>query len=179
MRVSLPAALMAGLLGVASPAWASDPTVLTVKPDGSGPATSYTADQLQSSYSIVTLKTETPWTAKAETITYRGPLLMDVLKQHKLDGDVSIEASAYNEFRSKIKMDEVRQYHPVLAYERACTKPDRDNGRCTPGQEFTRLTLDDSGPFFIVWPQDKLPPSYVPARNAIWVWFVVSIRGVK
>jgi hypothetical protein len=37
----------------------------------------------------------------------------------------------------------------------------------------------EKGPIFIVWPYDKLPDTYVPARNAIWVFFPVILRAEK
>lgn len=83
---------------------------------------------------------------------------------------------AFDEFLTQVRMQEIDDYEPILAIERACTDEDLRQGRCTEGQDFLPLPMREAGPFFIVWPIEALPESYVPARNSIWVWFVVALR---
>jgi hypothetical protein len=177
LRLAVAAAVMlAAHSAQAAPAGHDDPQVLSIE-NASGQTTAkYGLDQLRRDFPLRVMDTRTPWTAGGEVIRFRGPDLAEVLARNGLADEGSIEASAYDDFVTTIRMDEIAEYKPILALERACTDADRKTGRCKEGEEFRPLTMEDSGPYSIIWPYDQLPSSYVPGRNSIWVWFVVVLR---
>lgn len=138
-----------------------------------------TVEQLQSAFEQQTYDTRTPWTDEHETIVFRGPLLETVLERAGLAAAPSIKIVAYDDFISEIPRDEILSYKPILAVQRKCSPADRVALRCAPGQDFRPIDLLEKGPIFIVWPFDQLPLSYVPARNAIWVFFPTVVRATR
>ncbi|RTM10917.1 MAG: hypothetical protein EKK31_01240 [Hyphomicrobiales bacterium] len=157
----------------------TDPTVLTIEGQQQHPLEQYSVDHLRSDFENVVVETRTPWTKEGEQIKYRGPHILDVLRKHGLDGADSIQFVAFDNFVSEIMLSEIKAYGPIFAIDRACQDADRKRGRCKTGQEFTALTKEEQGPIFLVWPYDQLPSDYVPARNSIWVWFVVAVRPLQ
>jgi hypothetical protein len=153
-----------------------DPSVLTIEHANRAPASQHRVQQLRTDYENVEITTRTPWTKEGEVVVFRGPRILDVLRRHELDARHSVQFIAYDNFTSEITLDEIRTYGPIFAIDRGCTNADRRSGRCIQGQEFTPLSPDEQGPIFLVWPYDDLPKAYVPARNSIWVWFVVAVR---
>ncbi|WP_407866658.1 hypothetical protein [Phyllobacterium phragmitis] len=137
---------------------------------------SYTVEELKRAFPTHERDTPTPWMPRDQTIGFRGPYLNDLLKKY-LPGETSVEIIAYNGFSSILMRDEIEKYNPILAIERRCDDQDRKRGLCSAEQIYRPLQLDDGGPLFLVWPLDELPASYIPARNAIWVWFVVAVRS--
>ncbi|MHA6645210.1 putative pterin-binding protein [Mesorhizobium sp. A623] len=164
-------------LNCAAQRLSSDPNELRVE-DASGRMVAlFTVEQLKSVFEQQTYDTRTPWTGEHETIAFRGPLLETVLEQAGVaDADV-IKVVAYDDFISEIHRDEILSYKPILAVQRKCGDADRATSRCLPGQAFRPIDLLEKGPIFIVWPFDKLPTSYVPARNSIWVFFPTILRA--
>lgn len=157
----------------------TDPNVLTIEDVTRGPAARHDVEQLRTEYENVTIETRTPWTKKGELVIFRGPKILDVLRKHALDGSVSVQFIAYDNFTSEITLDEIRSYGPIFAIDRGCTDADRQSNRCSRDQAFTPLTPEEQGPIFLVWPYEDLPAAYVPARNSIWVWFVVAVRPAQ
>lgn len=156
-----------------------DPTILTIQ-DASGVAVQqYPLDRLRRDFQNVEIETRTPWTTQSEATRYRGPRIVDVLSKYSLDAGQSVQFIAYDNFVSEILIDEIRDYEPIFAIDRACRQHDHESGRCTAGQTFTPLVPEEQGPIFLIWPLDRLPAAYVPARNSIWVWFVVAVRPVQ
>lgn len=154
----------------------NDPSILTIESAPNEPAAAYTVDELRSDFPNREILTRTPWTKEGEQIRYRGPAIMDVLGKHGLDTGESVQFVGYDDFISEVLVEEIRTYDPIFAIERECSAPDRASGRCTESQAFTPLTHEEQGPIFLVWPYEELPTAYVPARNSIWVWFVVAVR---
>ncbi|MCO5067041.1 MAG: hypothetical protein M9924_21985 [Rhizobiaceae bacterium] len=136
----------------------------------------FSSNQLRTEFKTVTITTTTPWSTDGAKIQWRGPPLLDLLHSGGLDTLSSVQIVAYDDFISDITLDEIRSYGPILALERSCTRADVTKGKCQAGQQFRAIDLDEKGPHFIVWPLDKLPSSYVPARNSIWVFFPVAAR---
>lgn len=154
----------------------TDPTILTIESAPNVPAAAYTIDELRSDFANREILTRTPWTKDDEQIRYKGPSIMEVLTKHGLDSGASVQFVGYDDFISEILLEEIRTYDPIFAIERECGARDRESGRCTASQVFTPLTPEEQGPIFLVWPYEELPTAYVPARNSIWVWFVVAVR---
>jgi hypothetical protein len=174
------AAFMAAMATVFHPAFGEyeDPRQLSVEAAPGKVLAIYTLDQLKSEFSLQSLETQTPWTKDGEKIGFRGPLVKDVLARHGLTGQSAVQFIAYDNFVSEIRMEEINAFSPILAIERKCSADDRKQGTCAANQEYRRLNTKDSGPIFIVWPFEQLPAAYIPARNSIWVWFVVAVRPV-
>lgn len=172
---------LSGLLALASMAVAAytDPSVLTIEGDQRTISGRYPVERLRSDFENVEIATRTPWTMEGETIKFRGPRIADVLRRHGLQGDQSVQFIAYDNFTSEILLEEIQSYQPIFAIDRACVSADVQSGRCNTDQEFTPLSPEEQGPVFLVWPYDQLPAEYVPARNSIWVWFVVAVRPVE
>lgn len=165
--------------GTALMAAYTDPAVLTIEDQSQVAAELYPVDRLRSDFENLEIETRTPWTRDGEQIKYRGPRILDVLRKHGLDTKTSVQFVAYDNFISEIMISEVKTYDPIFAIDRGCQDSDRETGRCTADQEFTPLSPEEQGPIFLVWPYDRLPTAYVPARNSIWVWFVVAVRPVQ
>jgi hypothetical protein len=155
-----------------------DPKRLSVEAAPGKVLATYTVDQLKKEFPLQSLTTQTPWTKDGETIRFRGPYVKDVLARHGMAGQTAVQFIAYDNFVSEIRMEEIEAYSPILAIERECSANDRSKGVCVADQQYRPLSTKDSGPIFIVWPFEKLPAAYVPARNSIWVWFVVAVRPV-
>jgi hypothetical protein len=181
MRFELFLGPLSGLLAFVSMAVAAytDPSVLTIEGDQRTVSDRYPVERLRSTFENVEIETRTPWTREGETIKFRGPRIADVLRRHGLDGDKSVQFIAYDNFTSEILLEEIQRYQPIFAIDRACAGADVRSGRCKAGQEFTPLSPKEQGPIFLVWPYHELPGEYVPARNSIWVWFVVAVRPVE
>lgn len=171
------AAMLAGLPSArAAPVGYEDTQVLRIESAPGQAVATYGPEQLKHDFPLRVIEIRTPWTGEGEKIRYRGPDLKDVLARNGLNSAPSIEVFAYNDFITTIRMDEIDEYEPILAMERACSAEDRRTGRCRDGEEYTALRLEDAGPYYIVWPFEQLPGSYVFGRNSIWVWFVVALR---
>lgn len=137
----------------------------------------YTRQQLRKEFTPRERNTDTPWSA-GTTVGFRGPFLKDILARNSLVGG-SFEIGAANNFVAKISSSEIERYAPILATEKKCTDEDRQSGACSPSQTYRLLSIDDGGPLYLIWPLHDLPPRYLPSRNAIWVWFVVSVRALS
>lgn len=181
MRPRTLAVSLCGAVASISLAFAAypDPNVLTIEDATREPAARHNVEQLRTDYENATIETRTPWTKEGDTVTFRGPRILDVLRKHQLDASTSVQFIAYDNFTSEITLDEIRSYGPIFAIDRGCTEADRQSKRCSQNQAFTPLAPEEQGPIFLVWPYEDLPAAYVPARNSIWVWFVVAVRPVQ
>lgn len=139
----------------------------------------YAIEQLKSDFTQIALETATPWSPNGETVVFRGPALKDVLTTQGMDNEATIEITAFNNFLATVNRDEIVDYNPILALERSCSDVDVTAGHCKSKSDFRKMEVDDGGPIYLVWPLKKLPASYQPTRNAIWVWYVTGIRPVK
>lgn len=178
MRYETLVAIAAGLTVCGSMAIAaySDPSILNIEDEQRIASEQYPIERLRSEFENVVLETRTPWTKGGETIRFRGPRIADVLTRHGFDSAESVDFVAYDNFTSEIRIEEIETFQPIFAIDRACEASDRETGRCMTDQEFTPLSPEEQGPIFLVWPYEQLPAEYVPARNSIWVWFVVAVR---
>ncbi|PSH60892.1 hypothetical protein [Phyllobacterium sophorae] len=179
--MQLPKLIPASLCAIAiisAPALSAghDPAAISIENKAGDKLATYAFDQLKQDFPQHEIDTETPWSKAGEKFTFRGPFLKDVVAKNKIDGRDGVEVTAFDNFITKITNEEITAYAPIVAIERSCSDADRSSGACTEGQDFKPLSLDDGGPYYIVWPLDQLPKSYVPARNSIWVWFAVKLR---
>jgi hypothetical protein len=82
--------------------------------------------------------TTTPWFK--EPVKFTGPLLRDVLQALKANG-TSIKATALNDYKISIPMDDILKYDVLLARQ--------IDGRV--------ITVREKGPIFVIYPFDSLP----------------------
>lgn len=153
-----------------------NPGILQVLSSSGETLASYDYQDFRTQFPERELTTRTPWTLEKRPTVYRGPALKDVLVRAGLSEASAIRVTAYNDFQAVLTLDEIEQYRPILAIERACTSKDRKEGSCAADQKYKPLDLDDTGPFSIIWPIDELPQSETIGRNFIWVWFVTTLR---
>lgn len=169
--------LFLNIAGLYSADAAVDPNILSVAELNSGIRKKITTEELRKTFRQVTYYTATPWTEKNDRVEYRGPYLKDVLSKSGFENFKTLRVTAYDNFNSRITREEVDTYNPILAVARKCLPVDVDEGSCRTVEDFRPLTMLDKGPIFIVWPLSKLPDSYVPTRNAIWVFFPVLLQA--
>ena len=152
-----------------------DPHILTIEQKAGLALRTYDADQLRHVFPLQERTTATPW-SDGQTRSYRGPLLKDILARSDIAGARTFEISAFNGFISIITGEEIDAYSPIVAIEQECDEEDRTNGPCKASQTYRPLTVEDGGPFYLIWRLKDLPSTYVFGRKSIWVWFVVAVR---
>jgi hypothetical protein len=102
--------------------------------------------------------TEQP-TSFPAALTFKGPLLTDVLKLAGATGS-DITVSAADDYKVEILGEEMAKYNPILAI-------DKDGVRMPP---------DDFGPFFVMWPFKEKPEIDIELFQAKAIWTVVKIE---
>ena len=160
---------------VANPA-ASQPA-LSISDSSNQIVGELTKEQLSTKFKNKTITTQTPW-SNGDLLTYRGPKVIDVLKDVGLENAAAIEGYAANGFSAKLNMADVKNYSPILATEIECTADLIAKDKCTQG-EFVALSVKEYGPIFVVWPFDQLPDAVDPRDHSKWIWFVTGIRSVE
>lgn len=154
-----------------------DPELLTIEQGAGEPRSVYSIDKLRNEFELHERVTATPWSGE-KAISFRGPLLKDILEKNNIAGTREFEVQAYNDFMARITGAEINAYSPILAIEQQCANEDRISGLCAANQTYRPLSVDDGGPFYLIWPLRDLPQAYVLGRKSIWVWFVVAVRPV-
>ena len=157
----------------------SDPEKLVIETDAGNQLISYGIDMMKKQFPVRERATRTPWTKTGEIVRFRGVFLKDLLAKHDLDEHAAVEVRADDGFMARVPKADIDSYAPMIAYEKECTDADRQTGSAMPTTPTARSTSTSSGPFFVVWPYDNLPASYIPARNNLWVWWVIAVRPVK
>lgn len=166
----------AALLCFCSLAQADDQSTLIIQDNAGSTIASYTKEQLEQRFSVREIKTATPWALNGESAQYRGSALKEIISIFDIQGAGRVEVSAHDGFVSEIRLSDIEQYNPIIAFEISCSDTDRTDKRCEPNQEFRSLAMQDRGELQIIWPMGELPESYIPAHNGIWVWYVKSLR---
>lgn len=156
----------------------SDPDTLSIETGGGSPIT-YDIEAIKKEFPVSERVTRTPWTKEGEVIQYRGVYLKDLLQRNNINTYSIVEVHADDGFLARVPKADIDNYSPMIAYEKSCTDADRKKGKCDAGDTFRQLDIDESGPFTVVWPYDDLPTSYIPSRNNLWVWWVISLRPVE
>lgn len=103
------------------------------------------------------IHTTTTWTEGVQV--FEGTLLRDVLDRVGASG-MQIVATALNDFKSTLPMDEVERYDVLLAL--------KANG--------TEMQVSDKGPIWIVYPRDAHPELQDEKFNDRWVWQLRELR---
>lgn len=106
-----------------------------------------------------TLVTATPWHPQPTRFT--GPLLKDVLKQVKAQGE-TLQLTALNAFQSDLPISDTLDYQVVLV-------------RLVNDQA---IRVRDKGPLLIMYPFDRLPKlrSQMFYRRAVWQLRHMEVR---
>ncbi|MBA8904166.1 hypothetical protein [Phyllobacterium sp. P30BS-XVII] len=151
-----------------------DPTKIVVEREAGKPITVYSLQDLENDFTYRDLTTVTPWTSGVAR-TYRGFSLTEILAKNGMANAKIIKGIAPNDFSARIDMDEIKRYNPIVASEVQCTKSEAKTGKCEEGS-FRALESEDYGPFYIVWPFDKMPRAYDPQDHSKWIWFLAVLQ---
>lgn len=153
MRILTVAAVIICGLG-ALPAWADGVLV-----HGTSGSISYEQDGLVEEFGIRSLETVSTWTG-SKTVAYRGVALLDILQRHGID-DPIIEVGAENGFVSKIPLELIEKYDPIVAFE-------------ADGQA---LDFTTRGPLSLIWPRSGNPEVLSETMDGMWTWYMNEING--
>ena len=110
---------------------------------------------------IESLATETIVTSNhvlSEPATYRGPVLADLLNRIGASSD-TIMVTALDDYTAELKRSDIEKYRVLLATH--------ENGKL--------MTIDDRGPFFIVFPFDQHKELRRDLYYNLSVWQISSI----
>jgi hypothetical protein len=183
LRAPLIALAMAAFVGATAKAQMtsedSDPNKIAIEPGDGKEAVSYDLETIKRDFPISERVTRTPWTKEGQMIKFRGVFISDLLAKNGVSDYSAIEVHADDGFLARVPKEDIDNYEPMIAYERECTAADRSSGLCDADDAFRQIDIEESGPYFVVWPYSDLPSSYIPARNNLWVWWVISLRPVK
>lgn len=156
-----------------APAMAADEAATLSIEDGDGHmVATFSQRQLRAAFPQHVLDTATPW-SNGEIKHFKGPYLSDVLKKYNLAaGD--IEVAATDNYVTTLRSTDITTYNPEIAIDMACETGEGAAAGCVDG--YKPLDLQNSGPFYIVWPLKDFPQYYKETKNSMWVWFVAHLR---
>lgn len=103
-----------------------------------------------------TFTTKTPW--DKQPVKFTGPFLRDVLAAVKANG-TTIKASALNDYKTAIPLDDAKRFDMVLAYKM--------NDKAIP--------VRTKGPLFIIYPFDTKPELQATMYYERSAWQLKSI----
>lgn len=138
---------------------------------------SYTVDELEKAFPVTEISTTTPWSNNV-VIHYRGASVMDVLKQNQIENNSAFKAIAGDDYSSDIPASDITQFKPIIATHIGCSEDDYKTDVCKAGETYRPMTDADRGPFYMVWPQDKLPQTTDESGNHRWAWFLTGIQPI-
>lgn len=170
------AAGLGACLIMVSVAAADDNVSLVLENSDGNRLAAYSKLELEQKFPFRTIETATPWSSDGSKRGFRGPAVGDVITELNLTGRKRLEVTAQDGFVSELMLADIKDYEPILATEISCTDSERVERLCEQDQAYRPMTINDRGPFYVIWPREKLPESYVPARNGMWIWYVMSLR---
>lgn len=95
------------------------------------------------------------------TVTYRGPLVRDVLARAGLDKVDNVRFIAANDYYVDIPVENFREYDAILAIE----------------ADGERLSRRDKGPIWLMYPISDFPELRDPIYSRRLIWQVVKISS--
>lgn len=95
----------------------------------------------------------------SKSTRYEGPVLADLLNQLGAEGDTVI-VTALDDYSAEIKRSDIEKYGVLLATH--------ENGKM--------LTIDDRGPFFIVFPFDEYQKIRSDLYYSMSVWQISTLE---
>nr|WP_181377318.1 hypothetical protein [Ochrobactrum sp. LM19] len=158
---------------VSSASVAGEPLTI-IDRDGSVLA-QYSATDIGKAFPVTELITTTPWT-NDDKIKYSGVLVEDILKANKIEKSSVYKFIATDDYVSDISGEDIEAFKPIVATHIGCTESDFAKSICKEDQKYRQLTDADRGPFYVVWPQEKLPTTPEEANNHRWVWFLTGLQ---
>lgn len=93
-----------------------------------------------------------------ETGAYTGPRLKDLLKDAKFKAKI-LDTWALDDYSNDILYELVEKYNPIIAILK----------------DGMRLTIEDKGPFRIIWPAHVYPYLALVDFRFKWVWMLSKI----
>lgn len=150
---------LATSLPTGSPAKASDVELTLAGPPGSGDVLEFTMEALEE-LPQVTIVTESEFSDEA--VSYRGPLVRDLLAHLGLEEAETIRMTAANDYYVDIPTSDFRQYNAVLALE----------------VDGERLSRREKGPLWLMYPISDHSELRSEVYNARLIWQVVRIEAL-
>jgi hypothetical protein len=95
-------------------------------------------------------------------VTYRGPLIRDVLAHLGLDQAETVRFTAANDYYVDIPTSDFRRYNVILAIE----------------ADGNRLSRREKGPIWVMYPISDHPELQDPVYNTRLIWQVVRIESL-
>jgi hypothetical protein len=152
-------ALAAGL-AMATPALvAADPALTLVRGPEGTESLEFTLEAL-AELPQVTIVTENEFSDGA--VSYRGPLIRDVLAHLGLDQAATIRLTAANDYYVDIPSSDFRRYNVILALE----------------ADGARLSRREKGPLWVMYPISDHSELRDPVYNTRLIWQVVRIESL-
>lgn len=158
---SLCAAVLGLAAGLAAPtaAPAQDAALTLTRGAGSSETLEFSLESL-SELPQVTIVTENEFSDGP--VSYRGPLVRDVLAHLGLDQTETVRITAANDYYVDIPTSDFRRYSVVLAIE----------------ADGKRLSRREKGPIWVMYPISDHPELRDPVYNTRLIWQVVRIESL-
>jgi hypothetical protein len=152
-------ALAAGLAMAAPALVAADPALTLVRGPEGTESLDFTLEAL-AELPQVTIVTENEFSDGA--VSYRGPLIRDVLAHLGLDQAATIRLTAANDYYVDIPSSDFRRYNVILALE----------------ADGARLSRREKGPLWVMYPISDHSELRDPVYNTRLIWQVVRIESL-
>jgi hypothetical protein len=156
--LALAVVLLAGL-GAVPVSMAQDAALTLTRGAGAGESLEFTLEALAElpQTTIVTVNefSDGP-------VTYRGPLIRDVLAHLGLDQAETVRFTAANDYYVDIPTSDFRRYNVILAIE----------------ADGNRLSRREKGPIWVMYPISDHPELQDPVYNTRLIWQVVRIESL-
>jgi hypothetical protein len=152
-------ALAAGLAMAAPALVAADPALTLVRGPEGTESLEFTLEAL-AELPQVTIVTENEFSDGA--VSYRGPLIRDVLAHLGLDQAATIRLTAANDYYVDIPSSDFRRYNVILALE----------------ADGARLSRREKGPLWVMYPISDHSELRDPVYNTRLIWQVVRIESL-
>jgi hypothetical protein len=157
-RVARALAFAAGL-AMAPALVAADPALTLVRGQGGSESLEFTLEEL-AELPQVTIVTENEFSDGE--VSYRGPLIRDVLAHMGLDRADTIRLTAANDYYVDIPSSDFRRYNVILALE----------------ADGARLSRREKGPLWVMYPISDHSEQRDPVYKTRLIWQVVRIESL-
>lgn len=150
---------LAATLALATPAVAQSPALTLVRGTDNMQTLEFSLDAL-AELPQVTIVTENEFSDGP--VSYRGPLMRDVLAHLGLDDADTIRLTAVNDYYVDIPTSDFRRFNVILAIE----------------ADGVRLSRREKGPLWVMYPISDHAELRDPVYNARLIWQVVRIESL-
>ncbi len=157
--IARPVAVLLVVAGITAAVKAQDgaPALVLSRGGDASETLSFTLDEL-AEIPQVTVVTDNEFVDVP--VTYRGPLVRDVLAHLELDQAETVRVFAANDYYVDIPTSDFRRYSVILALE----------------ADGVRLSRREKGPLWVMYPISDHPELRDPVYNTRLIWQVVRIE---